>query len=92
MRFNGDDYVPERDDARLSVQYVRIFELMKDGKARGLQEISSITGDPPASISAQLRHMRKPRFGSHVVVKEYMGDGLYLYTLKINTGTQEEAI
>ncbi|KKL56177.1 hypothetical protein LCGC14_2247980, partial [marine sediment metagenome] len=32
-----------------------------------LCEIEDLTGDPPASISAQLRHLRKERFGAHTV-------------------------
>jgi hypothetical protein len=86
MRFDGEDYVPERDNDRLSVQYLRIFRLMKDGEFRTLTEIEDETGDPQASISAQLRHMRKERFGSHTVNKEYVGEGVYLYQLIVNKG------
>ena len=81
IRFDGSDYVPERDDVRLTNQLVRIYECMKDGKKRSLHMISDETGDPEASISAQLRHLRKPRFGGHVVEKEYVGHGLYHYRL-----------
>jgi hypothetical protein len=79
--FDGADYDPSRDDERLTVQYTRLFTLMKDGVYRSLSEIWEITGDPPASISAQLRHMRKPKFGSHTVNKRYVGNGLYEYQL-----------
>jgi hypothetical protein len=34
-----------------------------------LDELSKLTQYPPASISAQLRHMRKPQFGGYEVVK-----------------------
>jgi hypothetical protein len=34
-----------------------------------LDELAKLTHYPPASISAQLRHMRKPRFGAYEVVK-----------------------
>jgi hypothetical protein len=34
-----------------------------------LDELAKLTQYPPASISAQLRHMRKPRFGAYEVVK-----------------------
>lgn len=34
-----------------------------------LEELARLTQYPPASISAQLRHLRKPRFGSFVVEK-----------------------
>ena len=83
-RFNGADYKPQRDDARLTVQYAEIFALMRDGNWRTLKEIEATTRHPQASISAQLRHARKPRFGSHTVEKEYVGDGLYRYRLIVN--------
>ena len=79
VRFNGSDYDSQRDDARLTGQLLRIWEYMKDSKWRTLSEISQATGDPQASISAQLRHLRKPRFGAHIVEKEYLGNGLYQY-------------
>ena len=77
--FDGDDYNHERDSERLTGQLLRIFEVVKDGKWRTLKEIALLTGDPEASISAQLRHLRKPRFGSHEVEKEYVDKGLYKY-------------
>jgi len=77
--FDGDDYNHERDSERLTGQLLRIFEVVKDGKWRTLKEIAQHTGDPEASISAQLRHLRKPRFGSHEVEKEYIDKGLYKY-------------
>lgn len=41
------------------------------GQARyvTLAEIEAATGDPEASISAQIRHLRKKRFGSYIVDK-----------------------
>jgi hypothetical protein len=34
-----------------------------------LDELAKLTHYPPASISAQLRHLRKPQFGAFVVEK-----------------------
>ena len=82
-RFNGADYQPERDNARLTGQLRRIFECMEFGQWRTLPEIARLTGDPEASISAQLRHLRKPRFGGHKVNREYISDGLYRYQLVV---------
>ena len=81
FRFDGSDYVPSRDNDRLSGQLLRVWDCMKDEQWRTLREISNITGDPEASISAQLRHLRKPRFGSYDVEKEYISNGLYKYKL-----------
>jgi hypothetical protein len=35
-----------------------------------LDELAKLTHYPPASISAQLRHLRKPQFGGFVVEKQ----------------------
>lgn len=81
-RFDGDDYVPARDDVRLTGQLRRIWDLMADGRWRTLPAISEATGAPEASISAQLRHLRKPRFGAHTVEKRRLPSALYEYRLK----------
>ena len=81
VRFNGPNYDAKRDDARLPGQLQRVFKAMKDGEWRSLGDIEEVTGDPQASISAQLRHLRKPRFGGHEVDKKYLGNGLYHYKL-----------
>lgn len=88
VRFNGDDYQPERDDIRLKGQLARVWECMKDGRERTLSEIAEETLDPEASISAQLRHLRKKRFGSHKVEKIHLGQGLYHYKLTPNPKTK----
>ena len=88
VRFDGADYTPDRDDARLNGQLLRVWNCMCDGRWRTLAQIEKITGDPPASISAQLRHLRKPRFGAHNVEKEYLNNGLYQYRLVPNTGEE----
>ena len=87
-RFDGSDYQPPRDNPRLSRQYIRVFELMKDARWRRLKVIADTTGDPEASVSAQLRHMRKPRFGSHTIEKRHKGEGLYEYRLIVRPAWQ----
>jgi hypothetical protein len=47
-------YDPALDQARLTKQLERVFDLMRDGRWRTLQEIADATGDPHASIRAQL--------------------------------------
>lgn len=81
VRFNGSDYQPARDNARLAGQMLRVFNLMQDGEWRTLREIADATGAPEASASAQLRHLKKPRFGGHTVEKRHDGNGLYHYRL-----------
>lgn len=79
LRFDGADYQPSRDNARLGAQLSRIYRFMLDGQWHTLDEIAQATNDPPASISAQLRHLRKPRFGGHQVDREHVGNGVYRY-------------
>lgn len=83
QRFDGSNYDHSRDSQRLGIQLSKIFNLMKDGIHRSLAQIESYTGEPQASISAQLRHLRKQRFGAHTVNKTYLGNGLYTYQLII---------
>jgi hypothetical protein len=86
--FNGPEYIPTLDFERLTGQICRIYNLMKDAKWRTLDDIQKETGDPQASISAQLRHLRKERFGSHTVIKQRVEGlekhGLFEYQLIIN--------
>lgn len=73
--FNGSNYVPELDRRRLVGQLLRVYELMSDNQWRTLDEISNKTKDPHASISAQLRNLRKERFGSYIIDKRRRGEG-----------------
>lgn len=94
MRFNGSDYLHARDARRLAKQHDRVREAMADGEWRTLSEIAALTGDPVASISAQLRHLRKERFGAHQVDKRCRGSsrsGLFEYRLRLNRPVAEEA-
>ena len=75
MIFDGPGYDPALDQKRLTGQIKRIFNFMSDGQWRTLGEIAKETGDPEASISAQLRHLKKKRFGSHIVDKRRRGEG-----------------
>lgn len=87
IRFNGSDYSPKHDNVRLTKQILRVYEAMRDSQWRTLAEIESITGDGQASISAQLRNLRKDRFGAHEVNKRIRGErkhGLYEYQLRVN--------
>src|SRR2546427_5712344 len=64
-------------DYRLRTQLETIREVMLSAAQRDswltLWEIAAITHYGEASISAQLRHLRKPAFGSYVVEKRRRG-------------------
>lgn len=91
--FNGAVYQAEFDQDRLNKQHDRIKALMLDGVWRTLEEIADETGDPVASISAQLRHLRKPRFGGFIVERRARGDrfrGLFEYHLIPGSGHEDD--
>ena len=84
--FNGPCYEAKYDRKRLTGQIKRVYDLMKDGTWRTLREIAEKTRDPEASVSAQIRHLRKPRFGGFEVQKRYRGErenGLWEYRLEV---------
>ena len=87
--FDGADYSAEHDGARLATQLDDIRELMLDGAWRTLSEISRWTGHPAASVSAQLRNMRKPAHGAWNVERRPRGErthGLFEYRVSPSTG------
>jgi len=82
--FDGSDIEPEYDNIRLSKQMARIFNYMKNGQWKTLEEISENTKAPHSSVSAQLRNLRKAEFGSHTIEKQSRGNrinGLWEYKL-----------
>lgn len=67
-----------------TTQIGRVFAALKGGAWLTLPELHAITGDPISSISAQIRHLRKPEHGSHTIEKRRRGEsrcGLYEYRL-----------
>ena len=82
-RFSGDEFDPKFDGKRLAGQILRVFDVVSDGRWRTLDELARETGDPHASVSAQLRNLRKQDFGSHTIIKRHRGDranGLWEYS------------
>lgn len=83
-RFDGPGYDPDLDIDRLTGQIRRIWGCLRSGRWLTLQEIEEETGDPQASISAQLRHLRKRRFGAWEVKKRRRGgDGGALWEYRL---------
>ncbi len=90
--FDGVTYEPVFDATRLRGEMARVYKAMnwvstQEGRANSwytLREISDITGDPEASISARLRDLRKRAFGAHTVNRRRRGDpkqGIFEYQL-----------
>jgi hypothetical protein len=90
-RFDGAVYDPALDQQRLTKQLGRVYEVIRDGTWRTLDEIAMATGDPHASISAQLRHLRKARFGSHVIEKRRRQPTSGLWEYRLRTAMGERA-
>lgn len=82
-RFDGSDYDHLRDAKRLHGQLGRICGIVKDGRWHTLADLAQKTGDPEASISAQLRHLRKPRFGYYTIEKRRCPNSRYEYRLVV---------
>jgi len=87
-RFNGPDLKPSIDGARLTGQLNRVFQVMSAGHWLTLSQIRTAIiekfekHDPEASISAQLRNLRKTQFGSHTIDRENKGYGVFAYRLR----------
>lgn len=76
----GPAYDERLDGERLGRQLQTIRRYMLGHKGwRTLREIRDATDYPEASISAQLRHLRKPRFGSYTVEKRRRSVGTWEY-------------
>lgn len=83
--FDGATYAPEFDQSRLTGQMLRVYDILKLENWETLDEIAATTGDPQQSISARIRDLRKPRFGSHTIDRRRRGDpknGLFEYRMK----------
>ena len=82
LRFDGSDYIHKRDGIRLTGQLERVFNVMKNGDWITLRQLATKSKCPEASASAQLRNLRKDRFGGYLIEKKYSHLGVFLYKLK----------
>jgi len=77
----GPAYDEKLDGKRIATQMETIRKYMPDAGWQTLAEIESALGYPQASISAQLRHLRKKKFGSCIVEKRRRTRGTWEYRL-----------
>lgn len=90
LRFDGPVYDKGKDFKRLTGQIRRVKQILLVGDWLTLEEIQERTkrpekwkGDPHTSVAAQLRNLRKARFGGHVINKQRRGDaGLWEYRME----------
>jgi hypothetical protein len=81
---DGETFNATFDLARLNAQARRVYDVMIRGEWLTLAEVSELTGDPEASVSARLRDFRKPKFGGFTVERRRRGEakaGLFEYRL-----------
>jgi hypothetical protein len=81
--FDGADVVHSRDVPRLTGQLLRVYYAILDGEWHTVDAVSRATGDQATSVSAQLRNLRKARFGGHTIDRKHIGNGLYQYRLAV---------
>jgi len=81
--FDGDTYDPDLDKVRLTGQSKRVYNVMKDGRWRTLNNISMLANGPESSIGARIRDLRKPKFGKYQVdrKRDSINKGMFLYRL-----------
>ena len=77
----GHTYERARDGKRLNAQAEAVWQVMRDRQWHTLEEIAEKARCPQASASARLRDLRKARFGSRIVDREYVGNGLWRYRI-----------
>jgi hypothetical protein len=73
--FDGQTYDPEVDRERLGRQLASVRdEMLRASAWLTLQQIAIRVNEPPASVSARLRDLRKEKFGGFAVLRCRRGD------------------
>jgi hypothetical protein len=65
----------EQDVPRILTQMERVKAYLSTHQWYTLAEIEAYTGFPQASISSQIRHLRKPKHGGYLVTKRRRVNG-----------------
>ena len=82
MAFDGRTYEPEFDHKRLTGQLKWVYIVLRDGRWQTLSAITSVAGGSEAAVSARIRDLRKPKFGSHLIDRRRVGTtGLFKYRM-----------
>jgi hypothetical protein len=76
-----------RDGRRIAAQRIRVWRAMYGAGWMGLADISAVTTDPEASVSARLWDYRKAQYGAHTVERRHVRCGLWHYRLRVNRRT-----
>lgn len=81
--FGGETYDAQQDEARLTGQLGRVWDVMKDGQWHTLAELAARCDGSEAAISARIRDFRKPKFGGLTVESQRVKAGLWHYRLVV---------
>ena len=69
-----------------------VWRVLRDGRARSATEnVGAIGRGTTAAVTARVRDLRKPAFGSHVVVCERGADGVYRYRVVSRVAREQSA-
>ena len=83
--FDGPDYDPALDEDRLANMLGRVYQSLAGNAGWWtLHELQLQCGGSEAGISARIRDLRKPRFGSHIIERRRRGEprsGLWEYRM-----------
>ena len=76
-----DDTAP----ARLTGQMQRVVAAVADGRWWTLEDLAGAAAPATeAAVSARLRDLRKPRWGSNIVEREHVGRGVWRYRVQFS--------
>jgi hypothetical protein len=79
---DGVTYEPAEDHVRLSGQLARVRQVMRDGEWHTLDYLVNHCGGTAASVSARLRDLRKPKYGSATITRQRVAGGLFAYRME----------
>lgn len=80
--FGGESFDEARDGQRLAQQLSIVRSVMADHRPHTLDELAKAAACSTASASARVRDLRKPKHGSQTVTRNYIGNGVWSYTLE----------
>lgn len=81
--FDGAHYNVELDHERLTKQLNNVEAFMKDYKWHSVQEVAGSLHIPENSASAQIRNLRKLKYGAFLVdAVRIQPEGLFMYRMR----------
>ena len=78
------------DTPRLAGQLARVYEYMKSGEYRTLEQIANATGCLPTSASSRMRDFRKQKLGGYTVIKRQVEGAPLLYEYRLVLKKEKE--